>query len=801
MPAALHAVFSDQVRGLRCDKEEARRFLEFLDPTATCFTFATFWDPREPKEPPVGTVVAQSRTGTLDELFDWMVDQNHLGAGVFVTVNETDGNGRKKANIVRVRAVWQEADRGDEPELPVKPHIVVQSSPGKHHQYVLVRDAILEEFESVQQRLVDDYGSDPNAKDRCRVLRLPGFYHMKNPETPHLVRVISASGTEPLAWAELKELFPPVVRPERTAALASGPLAIDGPSLLNPAKVASALEHLDSDMPYQEWLQVGMALHSADPGPDGLALWEAWSARGSLYRPGEPEYRWSTFDAERVGGVTLGTLFWMAREAGWSGSYGNSEWVQGFVPDERERKVAEFNRHHGMVMIEGKDVVVYRELDENVGRFVTRLSSVTAMKNYCREQTVPGMQGAAVRRTPLFEAWMQWEQRRKYSQMVFRPVPGLVAGELGLPDENVLNLYQGLAIQPNEGDCSKMLAHIREIWCNGDSELYDYVIGWLARLFQMPDEQGHTVLLLQSGQGTGKNIIIDQLVRAFGDHAVVCVKPEDLTGKFNEHLATSVLVFANEAIWGGDKRQEGSLKSLVTDEELLVERKFIPKYRVRNRTHLIMASNSDWPAPIDPDDRRFVVLEVSEARKGDQSYFNELHQEIANGGTEALLWHLLHHDISGFNPRTLPVSGPQGTKLATKIRSFDSVEQWWFDCLESGGVNDTEYKGGHFVVKEEDWSAGPVTVPVDAVYESYAFTAKSGRQYLHGKPLFGMKLKRLLGGTLLKTKKALGRDPSGNREHCYVLPSLKDCRLQMEQRLGQPGPWCDGDDSEDGVAF
>jgi hypothetical protein len=153
-----------------------------------------------------------------------------------------------------------------------------------------------------------------------------------------------------------------------------------------------------------------------------------------------------------------------------------------------------------------------------------------------------------------------------------------------------------------------MIEHIREIWCGGNAELFDYVMGWLARLFQHPDERGHTVLLLQSGQGTGKNIIIDELVRAFGDHATVCVKPDDLVGKFNAHLATSVLVFANEAIWGGDKKLEGSLKSLVTDEEMFVEQKRIPKYRVLNRTHLIMASNNDWAAPIDFDDRRFVVL-------------------------------------------------------------------------------------------------------------------------------------------------------------------------------------------------
>ena len=806
MAAALHAVGALRVPTAACNLDEARRFLKRLDPNATVFTFATFTDTKEKPRP---DPLARIQTGTFEEMAPWLERHNAMGAGVFVTVNETDGTGRKKENIVRIRALWQEADRGDEPELPVEPHMVIESSPGKFHRYVLVRDGVLDEFEPVQDRLVVDYGSDPNAKDRSRVLRLPGFYHMKDPKTPHLVRIVSTSVEEPHAWDELKERFPPVVRPERTTALARTLRTIDGSSPLNPVEIASALEHLDPDKSYEAWLQVGMALHSEDPGAEGLALWDTWSARGSLYRPGEPEYHWGTFDADREGGVTLGTLKWMAREAGWDGSYGHSEWVQELVPDERDSKLAEFNRHHGMVMVEGKDVVVYRELDQNVGRFVTRLSSVAAMSNYCRDQTLPDVQhyangNAVVKRKPLFETWMQWGQRRSYSQMVFRPEPGLVAGELSLPDESALNLYQGLAIQPREGDCSKMIEHIREIWCGGNAELFDYVMGWLARLFQYPDERGHTVLLLQSGQGTGKNIIIDELVRAFGDHAVVCVKPDDLTGKFNAHLATSVLVFANEAIWGGDKKQEGSLKSLITDEELFVEKKLIPKYRVRNRTHLIMASNNDWAAPMDLDDRRFVVLEVSEARKGDRAYFQGLAEEIKNGGTEALIHFLLHHDISGFDPRELPKTGPQEAKLLAKIRSLDSVGQWWFGCLESGQITtDPGYGLPMMVSGTEAWEEGPITVTVDRLYRSYVESMQTTRRHASSKTEFGKQLRKLVGEGF-RTTRMEAKPPAGDgkvaRPRGYVLPSLLECREVLKARMGQPGLWQE-EDADSGTAF
>ena len=54
------------------------------------------------------------------------------GAGVFITVNETDGKGRKKENITRIRAVFQEDDDGFDGEFPLKPSIVVETSPELH---------------------------------------------------------------------------------------------------------------------------------------------------------------------------------------------------------------------------------------------------------------------------------------------------------------------------------------------------------------------------------------------------------------------------------------------------------------------------------------------------------------------------------------------------------------------------------------------------------------------------------------------------------------------------------------------
>lgn len=78
---------------------------------------------------------------------------------------------------------------------------------------------------------------------------------------------------------------------------------------------AKALAHLDPDMPYDEWIAVGMALFDLDPS-GGLALWDSWSSGGSKYKPGLCAGKWRSF---HKGLITRGRLFWMADNSapGW----------------------------------------------------------------------------------------------------------------------------------------------------------------------------------------------------------------------------------------------------------------------------------------------------------------------------------------------------------------------------------------------------------------------------------------------------------------------------------------------------
>lgn len=155
--------------------EEAMRLLHVLDPCGK-FTFQTF-DDRRDKRPEMVRVYH----GTLEQHHAKLKRLNDDGAGIFFCVNQTDLQGREASNVIRVRALFVDLDGA--PLEPVvawrKPHITVESSPGKWHVYWLVRDFSLDDFKRAQQWLIAKFNSDNQVCDLPRVMRVPGYFHKK----------------------------------------------------------------------------------------------------------------------------------------------------------------------------------------------------------------------------------------------------------------------------------------------------------------------------------------------------------------------------------------------------------------------------------------------------------------------------------------------------------------------------------------------------------------------------------------------------------------------------------------------
>ncbi len=341
--------------------------------------------------------------------------------------------------------------------------------------------------------------------------------------------------------------------------------------------------------------------------------------------------------------------------------------------------VAEFNGRYMVVNEQGKAVIYAPSFDAVLKRkMFDRLSFQDLERLYLNRLIEVGIddKGNAILKTAA-QVWLRNRKRRQFIHGVrFDP-------STRVQQEGVLNLWEGFAVTPKPGNWSLMRSHILAIICDGDPERFTYLMGWMARMVQYPDQQGEVAIVMKGGEGTGKGTLAKALLKICGQHGMAISTAKHLVGNFNSHLRDAILLFADEAFFAGDKQHVGTLKSLITEPYLTIEAKFANAVQMPNFLRVIMASNEEWVVPASVDARRFFVLEVSEAAKNNHDYFAEIWAQMDVGGYEAMLHDLLTHDLTTFNVRAVPVT--DGLQQQRKL-SLPTTETWWKDCLERGYV-------------------------------------------------------------------------------------------------------------------
>ncbi len=198
---------------LKIDLDEARRFLKCLSPENPIEVFQTFDDmeiiSKDGSRKKRGRAdLARILIGTLDQHAETLQNLNKQGAGIFDTVNQTDGKGRCRDNITAIRSYYIDQDGGSPPNHILIPTMIVKTARGFHYYLCAKIGASLDNFTLVQTGLIEYYNSDPAVKTPERVMRLPGFFHMKDPYNPHLVRIININDNR-YSSSDLLAAYPP----------------------------------------------------------------------------------------------------------------------------------------------------------------------------------------------------------------------------------------------------------------------------------------------------------------------------------------------------------------------------------------------------------------------------------------------------------------------------------------------------------------------------------------------------------------------------------------------------------------
>ncbi|MBP6130890.1 DUF5906 domain-containing protein [Thauera sp.] len=409
-------------------------------------------------------------------------------------------------------------------------------------------------------------------------------------------------------------------------------------------------------------------------------------------------------------------------------------------------------------------------LDENSDDVVDTMIVQGARDYFApRQVLLPGEGDRPPRQVPEFNLWLKHPQRRTLRGLEFAPDGKVRPG--------YFNLWRGFAVTPAEGRCARILQHIREVICAGNEEHYQWLVRWMAHAVQCPTEKPGTAIVLRGREGTGKNVFAEAFGELFGRAFFKASRMEHLVQKHNKHLAGRLVVFSNEAVWGGNKSDEGALKDLITEREQQVEPKGLDAFQIKDYSRHILATNESWAVPAGMDARRWFVLDVSDSRMRDYPYFEAIKRELQEGGKAALLHYLMNLDLTGFNVRDAPLT--EGL-LDQKQRSLSSVGQWWFHVLMDGFPEFTLFDD------EGLTDADGGVVGRDALFQDYRdFATKTGHgKYLSTPNLFGVELRKMLPA-LEDFRPRVG----GRRVWCYRVPSLRDCRSAFDNFMRQPLPW------------
>ncbi len=269
--------------------------------------------------------------------------------------------------------------------------------------------------------------------------------------------------------------------------------------------------------------------------------------------------------------------------------------------------------------------------------------------------------------------WLAHPRRREYNSVVFRP---------GESTPNDYNLWRGFAYQPSRrGCCDHFLDHLQFNVCKGNIHHFNWVMSFFAEIVQKPMQKSGVSLVIRGTSGGGKTVVGQIIGSLFPRHYRLVDNPDQVTGKFNAHMSSLLMLHADEAFFAGDPRNAGKLRSMITRDEHIIEPKGLDSFRVPNYMRLFITSEESWVVPASLNERRFAIFGISDDSVGDRKFFTNMMDELDNGGRARLLYELMHFDMVDL--RELP----QTKELRdNKAHSLTKDQAWWVRCLERGTI-------------------------------------------------------------------------------------------------------------------
>jgi hypothetical protein len=233
------------------------------------------------------------------------------------------------------------------------------------------------------------------------------------------------------------------------------------------------------------------------------------------------------------------------------------------------------------------------------------------------------------------------------------------------------------------------LNHVREIICDGNDELYDYITRYCAKIIRNHDCKLETALVILGDERTGKNVATNVWCELLSGYSNPNADMQHITGPYNACIEGMKMMVVNELTDANSNKWLSSdiLKKLISDKKFQCRDLYSSVRTVDNRNHFFFVSNNNFCLRMSGSDNRYVVFKVSSKRRGDHDYF----QKLCDGFTKEFYDHLFTYyyrdvNIDGFNHRKIPMTEAKKDIIESSKSPYELfLEARWGDIVDSGG--------------------------------------------------------------------------------------------------------------------
>lgn len=266
------------------------------------------------------------------------------------------------------------------------------------------------------------------------------------------------------------------------------------------------------------------------------------------------------------------------------------------------------------------------------------------------------------------DAWLADPKRPQFMKLVFDP---------GYTGTEHLNRWKGWPYKPIAGNVEPFLALLRHVV---GAERMPRVLQWFAYPIQNPGKRSlFALVLISNAHGLGKGLLVKTVAKLHGD-GFKSPSVRSVVGEFNGWLAACTFAVCEEFSIEGNRGLMARLKEIVTEPQVMLNEKNQPAYMADNLASFAFLTNDHGALHIEPNDRRFDVIDCTSA-PAPASVYDDFVRWRDAGGLNALMHYLHHVDMTGFNPNGhAPMSDD---KAAMADLTATDLERWLTDFSET----------------------------------------------------------------------------------------------------------------------